>query len=101
MKRNWDDVRDVLIEVEELNDEGRTEFAYRADAADAKAKAKADHAILLHQAGFIEGHLVEHLVGPRHFLSPKLTWAGHDLLETIRSKAVWERIKTAAKDKGH
>ncbi|WP_079744105.1 DUF2513 domain-containing protein [Pseudomonas aeruginosa] len=29
-----------------------------------------------------------------------LTWAGYDLLDTIRSKAVWERIKSTAQDKG-
>jgi Hypothetical protein (DUF2513). len=28
-----------------------------------------------------------------------LTWQGHELLDTIRSKAVWERIKTTAKEK--
>ena len=33
-------------------------------------------------------------------ISPDLTWAGHDLLDTLRSKPVWERIKMTAKDKG-
>ena len=33
-------------------------------------------------------------------LSPELTWQGHDLLDTLRSKALWERIKTTAKEKG-
>ena len=33
-------------------------------------------------------------------ICPDLTWQGHDLLDTLRSKPVWERIKTTAKDKG-
>lgn len=33
-------------------------------------------------------------------LGPELSWAGHDLLDTLRSKPVWERIKTTAKEKG-
>lgn len=32
-------------------------------------------------------------------MSPELTWRGHDLLNSLRSKAVWERIKTTAKEK--
>ena len=28
-----------------------------------------------------------------------LTWAGHDLLQTIQSKPVWERIKSTAQEK--
>jgi hypothetical protein len=33
-------------------------------------------------------------------LSPELTWQGHDLLDTIRSKAIWEKIKSTAREKG-
>jgi hypothetical protein len=33
-------------------------------------------------------------------MSPDLTWEGHELLETMRSKAVWERIKKTATEKG-
>jgi hypothetical protein len=33
-------------------------------------------------------------------IHPASTWAGHDLLHTLRSKTVWQRIKTTAKDKG-
>jgi hypothetical protein len=36
----------------------------------------------------------------RALIHPTLTWAGHDLLDTIRSKTVWERIKYTAKEKG-
>jgi hypothetical protein len=25
---------------------------------------------------------------------PNLSWQGHDLLDTLRSKPVWDRIKT-------
>ena len=29
-----------------------------------------------------------------------LTWKGHEFLDTIRSKSVWEKIKSAALEKG-
>ena len=32
--------------------------------------------------------------------SPRLTMAGHDLLDTMRSTTIWEKIKTTAKSKG-
>ena len=32
--------------------------------------------------------------------SPRLTMAGHDLLDTMRSESIWESIKSTAKAKG-
>ncbi|MDC4272652.1 DUF2513 domain-containing protein, partial [Acinetobacter baumannii] len=29
-----------------------------------------------------------------------LTWQGHELLDTVRSKPVWDKIKSTALDKG-
>ena len=38
--------------------------------------------------------------GVRGLVGPNLTWQGHDLLDTLRSKPVWEKIKTTAREKG-
>lgn len=57
------------------------------------------HGVLLWKAGFIEGADASDMDGDAA-LAQGLTWAGHDLLETIRSKVVWERIKATADDKG-
>jgi Hypothetical protein (DUF2513) len=32
--------------------------------------------------------------------NPQLTWAGHEFLDTIRSKKMWDKIKGMLKDKG-
>lgn len=32
--------------------------------------------------------------------SPRLTMTGHDLLDTMRSKPVWEKVKETAQSKG-
>jgi len=53
---------------------------------------------LLWKAGFISAIDIT-TYGGNAILSPELTWQGHELLDTIRSKAVWERIKTIAKEK--
>jgi hypothetical protein len=100
MKRDWDVIREVLIEVEELGADERDKFIYGVGSEYAdKDATKSEHAFLLWKANFISG-IDASTFGGKALLSPELTWQGHDLLETIRSKAVWERIKTTAKDKG-
>lgn len=102
MKRDWDVIRDILVKVEALSDEDRLVFTYGGDAdADAVEKLRAHHAALLLESGYLTGSKFQYLDRTWPIVSmPNLTWAGHDLLDTIRSKAVWERIKTTAKDKG-
>lgn len=100
MKRDWDVIRAVLIEVEALSEQERNSFGYGlGDEHIGDDPAKSEHALLLWKAGFIEAIDVGTMAGPA-MLSPELTWQGHDLLDTLRSKAVWERIKATAKEKG-
>ncbi len=60
---------------------------------------KSAHALMLWKAGYIEAIDAGTMGGPA-IISPDLTWQGHELLDTLRSKPVWERIKTTAKEKG-
>lgn len=101
MKRDWDVIRDILIEVEAL-DSAKFEDIQYGSASESDESEKAKHGVLLWKAGFIEGTDASTYTVPggEAVLATGLTWAGHDLLQTIRSKTVWERIKTTAKDKG-
>lgn len=100
MKRDWDVIRDVLIEVEALTEGERSQFGYGVgDEYDDEDQGKSEHALLLWKAGFIEAIDAGTMAGPA-ILSPELTWQGHELLDTLRSKPVWDRIKTTAKEKG-
>lgn len=94
MKRDWDVIREVLIEIEEF--EGKNDLIYSLNG---DSPIKGSHALLLWKAGFITAINMSDLDGPA-ILDPELTWEGHDLLDTIRSKDVWERVKTTAKEKG-
>lgn len=96
MKRNWDVIREVLTEVEGLSSQERGDFIYGRGRQD---EVRAGHAFLLWEAGFIKGIDANSFSGPA-LISPDLTWEGHELLDTIRSKPVWEKIKSTAKDKG-
>ena len=57
------------------------------------------HVMLLHEAGFILG---EKLGGLNHFKwEPKrLTYQGHEFLDTVRDGEVWELTKTGAEKVG-
>jgi hypothetical protein len=92
MKRDWDVIRAVLVEIEEDNG-GHSTYG------DRKEPIKTGHAFLLRDAGFISA-VDATTVSGRALIHPTLTWAGYELLDTIRSNTVWERIKHTAKEKG-
>jgi hypothetical protein len=58
--------------------------------------AKDAQAVLLWKSGFIEGADASSLDLGDSVVAQGLTWAGRDLLDTIQSKPVWDRIKTTA-----
>lgn len=99
MTRDWDVIREVLTEVEEVSEQRRNDFGYGVTDGLVNDPTKVGHALLLYRAGFIEAVDGETLAGPG-ILSPRLTWAGHDLLDTMRSKPVWDRIKSLARTRG-
>jgi hypothetical protein len=100
MKRDWDVIREVLVEVEALTEGERSRFSYGVgDEHDGQDQGKSEHALMLWKAGFIEAIDAGTMAGPA-ILSPDLTWQGRELLDTLRSKPVWDRIKTTAKEKG-
>lgn len=100
MKRDWDLIRSVLLEVESLSDSGRATHNYgRGNDHRPEDQAKAEQALLLWKAGYIKGVNGGTTAGPA-VLAPELTWQGHDLLDMLRSAQVWERIKHMAQSKG-
>ena len=101
MKRDWDVIRQALSEIEEMPPQKREGFSVvlRHGEQDEERRALAEHVFLLYEAGFLNGVDGGSFEG-RTLLSPNLTWAGHDLLATLRSQRVWDRIKSVAQEKG-
>jgi hypothetical protein len=116
MKRDWDLIRKQLTDIEEerdvladipdepkWTDQSATEYSSQYEEYRATKERIAGHLELLVDDGYIEG--VRILRGADSHISfglssPRLTMAGHDLLDTMRSKPVWEKIKTTAQSKG-
>jgi hypothetical protein len=99
MKRDWDLIREVLIEVEALNPATFEDKRY-GPLRQSENPAKDGQAVLLWKAGFIEGVDASSIDQGESVLAQGLTWSGHELLDTIRSKPVWEKIKSTAQEKG-
>ena len=90
MKRDMDLARDILFAIEQnedvplgwidLNIPGRSseEVAY--------------HVLILAEAGLIEAHPLSTHSG-FDYRPKRLTWQGHEFLDTARSNTLWERAK--------
>lgn len=99
MKRDWDLIREVLMEVEAINPAGLEDLRF-GPLRQSENAAKDTQAVLLWKAGFIEGVDASSIDRGDSVIAQGLTWQGHELLDTLRSKPVWEKIKSTAKDKG-
>ena len=86
MKRNWDLIREVLIEHESLEPRGLLSY----EAWVPGQEEKAAHARLLADAGY----LTNSAGGFR-----SLTWSGYELLDSIRDDTVWNRVKERLAEK--
>lgn len=90
MKRDMDVIREIVLAVSEASDpisrlEGISDDAF------------AFHAQLLEEAGLIEAAI--HPKGKRiaeDALIWRLTWAGSDFADSIRSPEVWDKTKSGA-----
>jgi hypothetical protein len=116
MKRDWDLIRKQLPDVEEENDlfaDIPPEPAWKDQEFPVYEKQLNEyraiegrifgHLELLVNSGYIDGlQLIRSADGLFSYglHSPRLTMAGHDLLDTMRSATIWENIKATAKTKG-
>lgn len=94
MKLDWDCVRAILIATEALD--GERDVVAPASLPGFTEDEVVEHIRLLCEAGFIEGFPG----GPRPTFARRLTWGGHELLATLRSKELWSQVKLAAKESG-
>ena len=91
MKRNMDKVRSVLLALEEI--EGAFITALKAaPLGDTKDWAETiEYLRLLESAGYVENS------GRSSY---RMTWAGHEFLETVRDPEIWSKTKEGANKLG-
>jgi hypothetical protein len=117
VERDWDLLRKQLADIEKGNDvlaevpdepkwtDDLTQQDYERVVKECKVLEEriAGHLELLVDSGYVDGLTV--VRGADNYISfgvhaPRLTMAGYDLLDTMRSATVWEKIKSTASKKG-
>ncbi len=98
MKRHMDLVRELLLKLEAEPLDGNL---WRLDPdgfgiSDHTPDEIAYHMVLLIDGGLLDGQ--RELSGG--FVARKLTWAGHDFLDSVRDPKVWRATKDRAKAAG-
>lgn len=98
MKRDWDTIREILIATESLEP---NKTICLSDFDDERAFSISYHVKLLDEAGIISATLSQALGrGPTQFFINRLTWEGHEFLDSIKSKSTWEKTKSLITEKG-
>lgn len=98
MKRNWDSIRDILIKIEKLEPNNYLELKNFPENEYNNISYQIE---ILDDANLIECNIHKTTAGrPYSFHVSRLTWYGHEFLDSIRSDTVWKKTKALFKEKG-
>ena len=91
MKRDMDLIRELLFKLEQEPLDGNL-YRLDLDGLGIEGWSHEDlayHFLLLIDAGFVDGERG----GTGDIVARKLTWKGHEFLDTVRSPEIWRRTK--------
>jgi hypothetical protein len=95
MKRDMDLVKQILIQVEALD---QAALNLRVEGYDQTTVN--EHILLCVQAGFLDGGVTQDSMGrAADSVVKRLTWQGHEFLQLARNNALWNKAKSTFKDK--
>jgi len=98
MKRDMDLVRNILLRLEN-SDKIRNGAAVLSDLADDSLVQ--GHLELLEDAGYLEQkNWKPHPEGVTMRMGWRITWAGHEFLDTVRDPEIWRKTKAGAEKLG-
>ncbi|WP_404443478.1 DUF2513 domain-containing protein [Sutcliffiella horikoshii] len=96
MKRDMELIRTILISIEENNSQmGWIDL----DIPEYEDDMISYHVELLNNAGFIEAVDLSSMDG-YEWKPKKITWNGHEFLDSIKNDTVWNEVKEQVKEKG-
>lgn len=91
MKRDWEMIRKILLEVESL---APNALLTLDSFPEEDYQAISYHLEILAEAGILKGKIHKTPGGsPHQFHLIQLTWLGHNLIDAIRSEAIWQEIQ--------
>ncbi len=99
MKRDWDTIRKILVKLEDVDPKNGA--LHLSDFPSAEPEKISYHVELLMEATLIYGKMSKTIgKGPYDFLAIRLTWQGHEFLDSIRNDKVWNKTKDSFISKG-
>jgi len=99
MKRNWDTIRDILIKLEEKGND-KPYLSLNDFSTETHANISY-HIEILEESGIIKCNISKTMGNNiNDFFALRLTWAGHELLDSIRNENIWNKTKNKFKTKG-
>ena len=97
MKRDMDLVRAILLAAEDSHEQWLGAESLVCNAWDQVMVAR--HFELMGEAGLVVADVNEFLGGGVDGNVKRLTWAGYDFLDDVRSESVWEDTKASISEK--
>jgi len=100
MKRDMDLVRKILLKIEEAP---TYDHPIRDLTIESYSNSEINyHVKILSQSGMIElfGEPIKPKIANTLYIPSELTWTGHEFLDSIRNKSLWEKVKQRIKDGG-
>jgi hypothetical protein len=99
MKRDMDLIRELMLKLEALPP---GVFRFRADSAEIQIDGYSPQEVFYH-LGLVKDASLIHSTGSGRMGSIELaglTWTGHDFLDSVRSRDVWEKTKAVVSAAG-
>src|SRR5688572_22316690 len=96
MKRDMDLVRTILLEIEESQNPRSVKLQCHGYSQDEIQ----EHLMLLVQAKLIKAREVHSLEAGTVLIPQRLTWHGHEFIESTRNEGIWQKVKAEIKDRG-
>lgn len=95
MKRNPDLIREILMELEQEDSVAPPMLTFDRDGGEQETRAR--HVLLAEEAGLLT-HAAQSPVSNLRYLFPsvRLTNAGYDFLDVIRTESGWSKLKARA-----
>ena len=100
MKRDMDLCRKILLATEEMPPNGEVRSEGLAMPLGIDANVIDYHITLLVEAGLVDGIDVSTLENSYSFIITRLTWEGHEFLDSARDDGHWSQAKGVAEKAG-
>ena len=96
MKRDMELIRELMLEVESQD----RDFNYQATRDKGYNDSQINyHLELLIEAELVEGQIIR-TYGGSSYMIKKLSWSGHEFLDSARNESVWKDTMKTVKEKG-